>query len=308
MRTLNAQLFWPLMLVFLHAEASHAEQKVEQKNGPWNWGIQGGVVHQFDTDMSDTDGNFSLDRYLFQSSVGYAWDRRTSVSLSLGLGEYDYDFSSQANINGEEPWDTVREYRVSVPIRFKSSKNTNVVLIPGIVSRAEKGASIGDGRSERLLAGISWTLSDTLTIGPGFGWSNTLGGGSSLFPIILLDWSITENLSLTTGSAAAASSGPGLSLNYDLSKDWQVSVAVRKEKTRFVLDDKGAIPDGFGKDENIPVHVSLQYMVWKKTEVSAFVSSKFEGEVLLEDSQRNNIARSDYDVAYAIGLTFKNRF
>jgi hypothetical protein len=308
MRNLNTVFFLPLLLVLLHSEVSHAQQNAEKKIGPWVWGVQGGVVHQFDTDLSDTDGDFSLDRYFIRPSVGYAWDKNRSLSLTLGFVEYDYDFSSQAKIGDQEPWGKIREYRVSVPIRFRPSKNTQAIIIPSIVSRAEKGASFDDGQSERVLAGISWKVSDTLKIGPGFGWKNSLGGGSSVFPVLMIDWSITENLSLTTGSAFAASKGPGLSLNYDLNKDWQVSLAVRNEKNRFALDDKDTTQEGFGRDKNIPVYLSVRYSPWKLTEVSAFVASRFEGTLSLEDSQRKSIARSDYDVAYAIGLTFKSRF
>jgi hypothetical protein len=308
MRNLNTVFFLPLLLVLLHSEVSHAQQNVEQKIGPWVWGVQGGVVHQFDTDLSDTDGDFSLDRYFIRPSVGYAWDKHRSVSLTLGLAEYDYNFSSQAKISGQEPWGKIREYRVSMPIRFKPSKKTQAIIIPSIVSRAEKGASFDDGQSERVLAGISWKVSDTLKIGPGFGWKNSLGGGSTLFPVLMIEWWMTEKLSLTTGSAFAASRGPGLSLNYNLDKDWQVSLAVRDEKNRFALDNKATTREAFGRDKNIPVYLSVQYSPWKLTELSAFVASRFEGTVSLEDSKRNSIARSDYDVAYAVGLTFKSRF
>ena len=320
MKNFHTLFLLPLLLLALNPEPSHAElvdeqidekmdeQLVERKGGPWVWGVQGGAVHQFETDLSDAEGDFSINRYFFQSSVGYAWDRRSSMSLSLGFGEFDYDFSSQATIDGMEPWNRIREYRVSVPIRFSPSKNTDAIIIPGIVSRTEKGASVDDGRSERVLAGISWTVSDTLKIGPGFGWNKKLGGGSSLFPILILDWSITDKLSLTTGSAFAASQGPGLSLNYDFIKDWQVSLAARYEKNRFALDDKGASSGGYGRDRNIPVYLSVQYSPWKPTELSAFVGSKFKGELSLEDSKRKTIATSDYDTAYTIGLTFKSRF
>jgi hypothetical protein len=308
MRNLNTVFILPLLLVFLHSAVSHAQQNAEQQIGPWVWGVQGGVVHQFDTDLSDADGDFSLNRYIIRPSVGYAWGKHRSISLSLGLVEYDYNFSSQAKIGDQKPWGKIREYRVSVPIRFRPSKNTQAIIIPSIVSRAEKGASIDDGKSERVLAGISWRVSDTLKIGPGFGWKSSLGGGSSLFPVLMIEWWITEKLSLTTGSAFAASRGPGLSLNYDLNKDWQVSLAVRNEKTRFALDDKSTTPGGFGRDKNVPVYVSVQYSPWKLTKLSAFVSSKFNGALSLEDSQRKNISHSDYDVAYSIGLTFKSRF
>jgi len=62
--------------------------------------LSGGAVHQFKSDL-DNQGDFSSTRWFTQGSVGYAWDRDTSVSLALGGGETRYDFSDDTSTDGD---------------------------------------------------------------------------------------------------------------------------------------------------------------------------------------------------------------
>jgi hypothetical protein len=294
-----------LVLVPLTAVAENSD---ERQFGPIIWGLDGGVVHQFSTDFSDTDGAFSVNRYFIQPSVGYAWDQRNRVSLSFGFGESDYDFSSGTTIDGLEPWGSVRDYQLSMPIRFSPTKRSDVYIRPSVRSYAENGASMNDGRTEGLIAGISWVVSESLTIGPGVGWYTKLGGGSHAFPILIIDWAITERLSLTTGRGLAASQGPGLTLNYRLSEKWRLGMIGRIEKIRFALDDEGPVSEGYGKDRSLPLFFSVAYEPWLRTSVSAFFGVEFDGQLALKDEDGRTIFREDYDVPLLIGLAFRSRF
>ena len=228
--------------------------------------------------------------------------------MSFGFGESDYDFSSGATIDGLEPWGSIRDYHLSVPIRFSPTERSNVYLRPSVRSYAENGASMNDGRTEGLVAGVSWTFSESITIGPGVGWYSKLGGGSQVFPILIIDWAITEKLSLTTSRGLAASQGPGLSLNYRLSEKWRLGLTGRVENTRFALDDEGPVSGGYGEDRSLPVLFSVAYEPWKMTSFSAIFGGEFDGELALEDEDSRTIAREDYNVAPMIGLAFRSRF
>ena len=288
--------------------AAHSQVDAKREYGPWVWGIQGGAVYQSETDFSDAEGDFSISRFFVQPSFGYAWDRRNSVSLSLGFGDSDYDFAAGGNIEGLNPWGRIRDYRVALPMRFSPTDKTNAIIIPSIRSDAEDGASLDDGRTQGVLAGVGWKFSDTLTLGPGFGWFSELGGGSAAFPIIIVDWAITEKISLSTGRGLAASQGPGLDLNYKLNDKWTVGLSGRYERVRFALDDDSASEGAFGEDKSLPLLVSVRYSPWPMTSVSAFVGSDFEGELTLEDSNTDTLANSEYDVAFSFGFVFRSRF
>lgn len=276
--------------------------------GPWAWSVAGGAVHQFDADLDDSEGNFSVSRYFAQLSFGYARDRSNSISLSVGLGELDYSFSEAASIDGRSPWKNVRDYRVSVPIRYAPTDRANIIIIPGVRSVVEQGGSLSDGRTEGVIAAAGWKFSETLTLGPGFGWFSELGGGRRLFPIILVDWNITERISLSTGRGLAASQGPGLSLDFQLTKDWKLGLTGRYEQTRFALDSDGAVGGAIGEDTGVPLLLTAEYSPWPMTSISVLAGVEFAGQLSLEDAGGKTIAKSNFDTAPVFGLVFSSRF
>lgn len=278
-----------------------------QQRGPWVWGLSGGALHQAEADLDDAAGAFSVNRAFLEGSIGYAWDRRTSVSLSLGLGSSNYVFDEDARIEGQRPWGRIEDYRVSVPMRFTVAEKAGVIVIPSVRSYGESGASFSDGQTEGVIAGAGWRFSDRLTLGPGFGWFSELGGGSTAFPIVVVDWKITDRLSLETGRGLAASQGPGLTLSYTLNDKWTLSGLARYEKLRFALDEAPG-SGAYGEDRSAPLLVSLTFSPWPMTSASLFAGAEVGGRLSLEDEKARAIARSDYDAAPTVGLTFSSRF
>ncbi len=281
--------------------------EAERERSPWLWRFAGGVVHQFDTDLSDAAGEFNVSRGFLQGGLSYFWDPRTSVSLSFGAGRSNYDFSPAAAIEGAPPWEQIEDYRLSLPVRFSPSERTDVLIIPSVRTYAETNASLNDGRTEGVLAGISWRFSESLTLGPGLGWFSQLGGGSNAFPILVIDWKITEKWRLSTGRGVAASQGPGLTLSYRLAEKWELSLAGRFERTRFALEDRGN-NSAFGQERSLPLVLQASYRAHPALSLTAMIGAEFDGSLRLYDSQGQRIARSDFDTAPIAGLAFSARF
>ena len=280
----------------------------QQKRGPWVWSLAGGAVQQLETDLDTGDGTVSVSRFYIQPSLGYAWDRSSSVSLSLGAGLADYEFSDEAQVGGTKPWGKINNYSISLPIRFTAMESATVIAIPSVRTYYENGRSLNDGRTEGIIAAAGWRFSEALTLGPGFGWFSELGGGSNLFPILLIDWKLTEKLTLTTGRGLAASQGPGLTLNYRIDDKWQMGLTGRWEKTRFALDGSADQPGGIGEDQSLPLLLSMSYSTWPRTSVSAIVGAEFEGSLRKEDANGKLIAKSDLETAAVLGLVFNSQF
>ncbi len=299
----------PLLFVALFSVFSTTQaETIERQLGPWVWGISGGVVHQFDVDLADEPGEFNVTRGVLQGSFGYAWDRRNSVSLSVGAGRSSYDFSREATIEWRQPWETIQEYRLAVPIRFAPTKRSDVILIPSVRTYAESGASLSEGRTEGLLAGISWKLSDSLTIGPGFGWFTEIDGGSNAFPILVIDWKITDQLTFRTGKGLAASQGPGLTLDYQLTKKWKLGLTARYERMRFALDGDSPRMGALGEDRSLPLLLVLGYSPCPMTSLNMILGAEFDGKLRLEDASGNRIAQSDFETAPVFGVSFSSKF
>jgi hypothetical protein len=308
MNSIAKRMTMTAVLALSSGAAVNVQTQEERQFRPWVWGVEAAAVHQFQTDFSDNEGDFSVSRFFIQPSLGYAWDRRTSVSVTLGVGDSYYDFSPNAEIDGNQPWGRIRDYRISVPIRFSPTERSDVIVIPSVRSFAEEGAELDAGRTEGVLAGAGWKFSERLTLGPGFGWYSELGGGSRAFPIVVIDWKITDQLTLVTGRGLAASQGPGLTLNYEVSDKWKLGLTGRYEKIRFAVDTRGAAPGGIGEDQSLPLLFTAEYTPWPRTKISALLGAEFGGSLKLEDERGRNLGRSDFDTAPVIGLSFSTSF
>lgn len=291
----------------LFSGAGFAQQTGQVKE-QWLWNVAGGAVNQFAANLSDGSDDVSISRGFLSGGLGYAWNRDTTASVSVGIGTTDYDFSSGALIEGHKPWGRIRNYRLSVPIRFSLAEKMNVIVIPSIRTYAESGASLSDGRTEGVLGGFSWEFSDTLSIGPGFGWFSDVGDEGNAFPILLIDWKITESLNLTTGRGLAASQGPGLSLNYEIDQNWTLGLTARYEKTRFSLEEREGRSARVGEDSSTPLLVVASYSPWPMTTMTALAGVEIGGTLSLEDGQGQRLAKTDIDTAMILGIAFQSRF
>jgi hypothetical protein len=278
-----------------------------QERGPLGFAIGAGALYQMEADLED-GGGVAIARFFVEPSVRYAFDARTSLAFAIGYGETHYDFSGGAALGGDEPWERIRDARLSAALRFSPHENIDAIIIPSVRFNAESGADMNDGRTEGVLAGASWRFSDRFSIGPGIGWFTDIDGGSSVFPILLIDWEIVDGLTLSTGGGLGATQGPGLALDYALSNSWTVGVAGRYENTQFRLDDDGPAPDGIGEDRAFPLVATVSYSPNPGFSVSGFAGLEVGGELTLKDRNGVAVDEQDYDPAPVFGLSGRLRF
>ena len=172
----------------------------------------------------------------------------------------------------------------------------------------EGGGSGPASRFGGLLAGVSYRVSDTLSIGPGLGAFTEIEDDASFFPVLLIDWAITDTLSLETGGGFAASRGPGVQLTWRSSPQWQFAVGGRYEKTRFRLDDSGVAPGGVGEDKAFPLYASAQFAMHRDMQLSLIAGAEMNASLRLEDASGNLVERTDMADAAFFGASFKAKF
>ncbi len=301
---IRSALILPLAAGTVAASAAEEEKRT---SGRWTVGVAGGAVHQFSTDL-DNGGDFDVSEWFVRPSIGYSWDRKTGIALALGGGETYYGFSGSSGLAGSNPWDRIRDLRVSLPIRFSPLEDVEVFVIPSIRTNAEAGASLNDGRTEGVIAGAMWQITDTFAIGPGAGWFSEIEDNSTVFPVLLIDWQITDRLRLSTGRGLAASRGGGLTLDWKANENLSFGLTGRYEFVRFRLDDNGPAPGGVGQNEGFPLVATVNYAFSPLVSISGFAGMKFAGELELEDRNGNSIDSSDYDTAPMAGVTFRMQF
>ena len=295
------------LLLVAFAMPAIAVEPSQRGASPWKWTLDAGAVYQSSASL-DSGGDMSVGRAFVSGGLGRVFARRWRVGAALGYGEDHYDFSGSSGLGGLDPWDRVREFRISVPLQYFANEHWTVYAIPSLRFNAESGASLNDGRNGGLIAGAAYKISDTLSIGPGLGVFSEIEDSTSVFPILVIDWKITDTLSLETGGGFAASRGPGLQLKWQYSPRWQFALGGRYEKTRFRLDDSGPAPDGVGQDKAFPLFALAEFAVSSDITLSLLGGAELGATLRLEDESGDLISKSDLSTAPFFGATLKVKF
>ena len=270
--------------------------------------FDGGVALQSNTDLKDSDGSFSVNRWFLSLGVTYAWNKRNSIGVTAGGGSSKYDFDDLTVIGAGNPWDEIEDTRISLVGRFGFGEKGMAIIIPSARYNGENHSKTSDGRTYGLFAAAAWRINEDLTIGPGIGVFSRLEDGTRVFPILVIDWDISERWNLSTGRGMAASQGPGLTLSYALSPHWNFGIAARYERVEFRLDENGTTPGGVGRDQSIPLVATANWQPNRIVNLSIFAGMEFSGKLKLKNALDEVVGESSYNPAAIYGATFEFRF
>lgn len=279
-----------------------------ESDSPWVFRAEGALVHQSETDLSDGDGAFSIDRWFANGGLDYVWDQRKSLGFTIGGGKSIYEFDEFTEFGEGDPWDTVKEARLALTWRFGFGETGSMIIIPTMRFNGESGADSGDSSTYGLFAAAAWRLNESLTIGPGIGVFSRLEDGTRIFPILAIDWDISDRWNLGTGRGLAASQGPGLTLTYSLNDAWSFGLAGRYEDTEFRLDNEGVAPGGVGRDQSFPLVAMATLEPSQTFRLSLFAGIELNGTHKLKDAQGITIEEAEYDPAPTVGIIVDARF
>ncbi|WP_170360040.1 hypothetical protein [Ruegeria arenilitoris] len=289
----------PFLLLVCTATSAAAQPRLG-----WIYQLDGLAAFQGDASLSG-GGEFSASRAFVRTTALYNMDGGNSVGVSASFGRFDYNFSEANN----QPWEDIRDIRVSLPVRFRVGNTATAFISPQIRWDYQSGATASDGRTYGAFAGIAWKLSERLTIGPAFGvFSQLEDDDIDFFPALLVDWDISDRWNLNTGSGIGATQGPGLTLSYALNNEMTLSLSARSERIRFRLDGDGLAPDGVGEDKSIPVVLALGYSPNPGVSLNVFAGAELDGRLTLDDANGSELSRQNYETAPLVGFAFRVRF
>jgi hypothetical protein len=278
------------------------------QHDPVSFNVDGGIALQSGTDLKDSEGSFSVNRWFIGGGVTYAWDFRNSIGLFVGGGNSSYDFDDLTVIGSGDPWEDIEDTRLSLIGRFGFGDKGSIIIIPSARYNGEDDSKTSDGRTWGLFAAAAWRLNEDLTIGPGIGVFSRLEDGTKVFPILVIDWNISERWNLSTGRGLASSQGPGLTLSYEVSEAWSLGFAARYENVEFRLDQEGTTPGGVGRDQSMPLVAMANWNPNPAIGLSVFAGMEFGGQLKLKNALDEVVAETDYDPAPVFGATFEWRF
>lgn len=273
---------------------------------PSGWGrvVEGLAIYQGNADLDD-GGDFSASRAFLRAGAINRFSNGSFAGILVSYGEFSYDFGLPEN----QPWEDIRDIRITAPLNFVLDNGANVFVSPQLRWDYERGADASDGFTYGAFAGISWQLSDRLRIGPALGVFSEIGTSDlDVFPAVLVDWEFADRWTLSTGSGLGATQGPGVTLEHAVSDDLTIGLAARLENIRFQLNDDGLAPGGVGEDRSFPIVFSIQYAPNPGVSLTAFAGAEFNGELTLEDTNGREISQQGYETAPIAGVAFRLRF
>ena len=292
-----------LLATFALAGGPAAAAAQQADASPWGLIVNGGYVHQFETD-ADGGGAFSVGRGFGNATVGYAFDRRTALGFGVSYRHDSYDFGGSGPLAGLDPWSDVHELRLYGALRFGIGERVDMFLNPQIAWSAETGAGFGDAFQAGAIAGATYTFSDRLRLGAGLGAFSEIEEDASVFPVLLVDWQVTDTLSLSTTPAITLTRGPTLNAIWRPIERWTFSLGGGYESYRFRLETE----DRVGEEEAFPVFAAVSYEPVDDLVMSLAVGASLAGELRLDDANGNRLARDDFDAAPFLGFRLRARF
>lgn len=273
----------------------------------WFTGAELGMSHQVPADL-DGGGEFGVNRFALNTSLGYRTRTFDSVSLGIGYQQSVYDFDGNNLLTPTTPWDEVHFLSLSLPIRKQLSEDWMALAIPTIRTMTEDLGDVDQNITGGGIFGLSYQINPHLKLGPGFGILSQLEDSTSFFPVVVVDWMITDKWRFQTGRGFAASQGPGLTVSYALNPSWNLMLSGRFERFRFRMDEQGVMADGVGEDQSASVYIAAAYSINSKTLLNLFAGLNFAGELSIDDAAGNEIVERDYDETPVVGANLRLRF
>ena len=261
---------------------------------------------QFDTDL-DAGGSF---RWAGAIAAG-SMLRQVTPQFAAGFSaQYDYQrwhFSDPTRFGSGAPWREINQPELGATFIYAPAADWTIIVSPSVAWSYANGAATGDALSYGAVVIVSKDFSPTLSVGIGAAVFRQIDE-TQTFPFLAVDWQITDRLKLSNPFSAGPTGGAGLELTYTLADGWEAGFGGTYRSFSFRLDREGPVPDGIGEQRFIPVFVRLSRTLGKQAQLDLYAAAFAGGELKVKNRDGNELARDDYDIAPALGLTFRYQF
>lgn len=261
--------------------------------------VEAGVVSQGKADI-DGGGNLKVNR--FDAGLVYRTDLADNLHLSSSylLGISSYDFSSAGF---GEPWETVIFNRLGLQLSRDLNDKWSVRGGGLLMSSGESGADFGDSITGGLSLGADYRHSRTLFLSAGLAFISQLEDDTQVAPMLAVNWQASDQWLIRFGSIPfSGGAGAGIEGEYKLRENLNLALGLLYNQRRFRLDDSGLAPKGVGEENTVPVRLRLGWQLSEKASLHLIGGIVTGGELRVEDSNGNRLAKQDYDPAPYIAL------
>ena len=259
---------------------------------------------RFRGDLKDRPGEVSIFRGGGALTLTAPVLERNRLSVTMGTEQSYYDFSGSTVFmpGGGRPWRHIQSYTVGANFSTQWSEKFSTFLLGSVDFSGEKSAAFSNGFTGGGGGGFIVKLTETFDLGAGVVVRSRLGGGVTVFPIVGIDWRITPQWRLSNENQ------PGLYLSYTPNERWRFSLGARYDRREFRLEDDNFVPDGIGRDEQVPVTFGVDYSPEPTITFQLRVGAMVYQNLQVRDQNRNKLVDTGVDPALFISGGLVLRF
>jgi hypothetical protein len=234
-------------------------------------------------------------------------DSHSSLGVGLRFDAEDWRFNDIGTLGGVQPWDRLYRVGLSIPYSYTTDGGWRWTFSPTVEYSGESGASVSDSVEYGALVSAARRFHTGLTLGLGVGVYDRIEE-TRAFPFLIVDWRISDRLRLTNPLITGPAGPAGLEISYTLGSGWEAGIAAAYRSFRFRLDENGAIPNGIGENQNVPLVGRIGRKISDTLSFNFFVGATLAGNLRAEDQNGNRLYDVDRDPAALIGLSLAARF
>ncbi len=287
----------------LAGAGSGAWAQENNEEPPVRFRLDGGATFDGTADLDDSPGDVSVARVRSAFEADFRVDARSRFALQFSseFSFYDFDGATGLVPGTDSPLDDTYDYRIGA--RYSRSLEDGWGMFVGgdVRFSGEHGADAGDSVTGGGFGGVTYDVSDRLTLGIGLSVRTRLEDDARFIPIPVVDFRITDEWRLSTD-------GPGLKLAYTPDPAFTVYAAGRWESREFRLDEDGPLPGGVARDERVPIVLGATWRPNDTITVDGFVGAVVWNEYEFINSAGTTIAETETDAHLTAGVQLTLKF
>jgi hypothetical protein len=226
----------------------------------------------------------------------------------LGI-DYDADlfsFTGDEGLGSLEPWGTVNTFSLAIGYTGKLGEDWSLRIAPSITASGESSASFSDSLRYGGVLAFTRTFKETLTLGLGAAIFSGLEE-TRVFPFIAVRWAFAPGWTLQNPFRPGPAGPAGLEVAYK-TDTWEFGFGGSYRSFRFRLADGGLGDHGIGEYSNVPLFVRASRPIGQHLTLDAYAGMLVGGSIEIEDSDGDDLVKSDFDPAPLIAISISGRF
>ena len=274
----------------------------------------GGYAHFFATDFDSGGGEVAVDRGFMSGTWSHSTSETYSWSVDVNWEGSWYDFSNTGTLAaaaGGRPWGAVQSVNILPGATFVLDPRWRLTTRVVLGFAGENNADAFDSFTYGGIAALSYAFSETFVLGGGVLAVSRIEDDALVVPQVLIDWRPCKEFRLSNFAGPEAfPGGAGLEGIWTISDEYELALGGRYTYRRFRLDDSGgaAATNGVGTDEGLPVWIRATARGKCGGRVDLVAGMQVAGEMRIDDSTGNELARVDVEPAPFVGAFFSWKF